>query len=324
MAATFDLAGIGEAPLDGIDLDAEIEDRLRALQRYWDSGRPPRAYASDPPSARVGGERYYDDNAWVGLALVELERLRPGSGWLDRADELYRFALGGWAAERTPNPGGVFWVEQGRGIGARNHDRNVVSTAPNAALGLHLAELKASLSSGDDGVGAQQMYDWVLGTLDASRETDSPGTGLFWDKLRGDGTIDRALWSYNQGNMIGLNVLLARSTDGPAAPYIERAERIARKSLRHFSGAHDRQPAAFNAIFARNLLLLHDATADERLRAEMIDALRRYGDWAWEDRRDSRDRFHLDPGGVTLLNQSGIVQVLAMLAWDPVMYGRIA
>jgi hypothetical protein len=324
MAATFDLAGIGDGPLDGIDLDAEIDDRLRVLERYWDPGHPPPAYASDPPGARTGGDRYYDDNAWVGLALVELERLRPGSGWLERAQMLYRFALGGWATERTPNPGGVFWVEQGRGVGERNHDRNVVSTAPNAALGLHVAELNRSSPAADDGLGPEEMYDWVLATLDASRETDSPGTGPFWDKLRGDGTIDRALWSYNQGSMVGLNVLLARSTDDPIAPYIERAEAIARKSLRHFSGAYDRQPAAFNAIFARNLLLLHDATSDEGLRTGMIDALRRYADWVWEEHRDRRDRFHLEPRGVTLLNQSGIVQLLALLAWDPVTYGRIA
>jgi hypothetical protein len=324
LAATIDLAGIGEGPLDGIDLDAELDDRLRALERYCDPFRPPPAYASDPPGAMVGGDRYYDDNAWVGLALVELERLRPGSGWLGRADELYRFALGGWAARRMPSPGGVFWVEQGRGIGRRNHDRNVVSTAPNAALGLHVAELKGASTSGDGDLGAQEMYDWVLATLDASRGTESPGTGLFWDKLRADGTLDRAVWSYNQGSMAGLNVLLARSTDDPGAPYLARAEAIARRSLRHFASAYDRQPAAFNAIFARNLLLLHDVTGDEPLRAEMIEALRRYVDWAWEERRDRRDRFHLDPGGVTLLNQSGIVQVLALLAWDPVSYGRIA
>jgi hypothetical protein len=316
--ATLDLAGIGDGLIDGLDLQSEVADRLRTLELYWDPDREPPGYASDVRGSRLGGDRYYDDNAWVGLALVQHERLHPGSGRLDRAEALFRFAQGGWARDRQPSPGGVFWVEQGRGVGAKNHDRNTVSTAPNAALGLHLAELGRRLAAG--GVAPRDMHDWVLGTLDAS----GAGTGLFWDKLRGDGTIDRALWSYNQGSMIGVGVLLARSGDARGTDHLARAEALAREALRHYSGAYEREPAAFNAIFFRNLLLLHHASSDEPLRAEIAGAIRGYADWAWDDRRDRRDRFHLAPGGVTLLGQSAMVQVLALLAWDPAGYGRIA
>jgi predicted alpha-1,6-mannanase (GH76 family) len=168
------------------------------------------------------------------------------------------------------------------------------------------------------------MYEWVLATLDASSGGDEPGTGLFWDKVRGDGTIDRALWSYNQGSMVGLNVLLARSDAGRRAEYLRRAATIARRSLEHYAGAYDRQPAAFNAIFFRNLLLLHAAIDDDDLRREIVRAIKDYVDRAWEEWRDRRDRFHLPDGGVTLLNQSAMVQLLALLAWDPEEYARIA
>jgi hypothetical protein len=325
LVATLDLAGIGDELVDGFDADAEIADRLRTLDRYWDPAHPS-AYASDPPAAWIGGDRYYDDNAWVGLALIELERLRPGSGWLERAQELYRFAVTGWAADRTPSPGGVFWLEQDRGTGGRNHDRNTVSTAPNAQLGLHIGELTGAPPDLGSHIGPREMYDWVVATLDSSRESAAPGTGPFWDKLRGDGTIDRAEWSYNQGSMLGLNVLLARAAGGAGAAddYLARAETIARKALGRLSTERERDPAAFNAIFGRNLLVLHHATSDERLHIDVIDALRSYADWAWEERRDRGDRFHLRPGGVTLLNQSAIVQLLALLAWHPAAYGRIA
>jgi hypothetical protein len=329
LVATLDLAGVGDGVPDGFDPDAEIGDRLEALRPYWDPGRDPPAYASDPPGTPFGGDRYHDDNAWVGLALIQLERLRPGSGWLGRAADLYRFALAGWASDRTPSPGGVFWVEQGRGVGARNHDRNTVSTAPNAELGLHIAELTRAPPAPDGRVGPREMYDWVLATLDASRGSNSPGTGPFWDKLRGDGTIDRAPWSYNQGNMVGLNLLLARAAaragaGAAATDHLRRAEAIARKTLPQFSADRELDRPAFKAILARNLLLLHHATEDDSLRAELLDALTRYADWAWAERRDRRDRFHLPPGGVTLLNQSAIVQMLSLLAWDPAGYGRIA
>ena len=83
-----------EATLNAdIDVDAAVAARLKALERYWDPSGGSAAYSSDVRGARLGGDRYYDDNAWVGLALVQLERMRPGSGYLDRADELFRFAV---------------------------------------------------------------------------------------------------------------------------------------------------------------------------------------------------------------------------------------
>ncbi|MGO9905671.1 MAG: glycoside hydrolase family 76 protein [Solirubrobacteraceae bacterium] len=323
LVATLDLAGIGGDLNADIDVDAAVAAGLKALERYWDPSADPPAYSSDVRGARLGGDLYYDDNAWVGLALVQLERMRPGSGYRDRAEELFCFAASGWDRRVVPNPGGVFWVEQGRGAGATNHDRNTVSNGPNAELGLHLAELRDGPLTAP--IGPERMYEWVLATLDASRESDLPGTGLFWDKLRGDGTLDKTLWSYNQGSMIGANVLLARRGGKSRAEYLARAEAIARKALAHFGrDGYERHPAAFDAIYFRNLLLLHAATGDAALRAEILETLRRYADGAWYERRDRRDLFHLAAGGVTLLNQSAMVQLLALLAWDPRAYGRLA
>ena len=325
LVATLDLAGIGDDLTGDIDADAAVAASLQALERYWDPSGDPPAYSSDVRGARLGGDRYYDDNAWVGLALVQLERMRPGSGYLYRAEELFHFAASGWDRRVAPSPGGVFWVEQGLGAGATNHDRNTVSNAPNAELGLHLAELRDRRLTAPGSIGAEGMYEWVLATLDASRESDLPGTGLFWDKLRGDGTLDKTLWSYNQGSMIGANVLLARRGGGSQPEYLGRAEAIARKALAHFGrDGYERQPAAFNAIYFRNLLLLHAATGDAALRAEILETLRRYTDHAWYETRDRRHLFHFSDGGVTLLNQSAMVQLLALLAWDPRAYGRLA
>jgi hypothetical protein len=324
MVATLDLAGA--EGVEGFDAEAEIADRLGALERYYDPGGELPAYSSDVAGARLGGDRYYDDNGWVGLALVQLERLRPGVAPLGRAEDVFRFAAGGWDRRPdVPSPGGVFWVEQGRGTGTKNHDRNTVSGAPNAELGLHLAELRGAPLEAPGSVGAEDMYNWVVATLDAGREHgEERGTGLFWDKLRGDNTIDKALWSYNQGSMVATNVLLARRGGEAAAGYLARAEAIARKALRHYTGGElERQPPSFNAIFFRNLLLLHAATEDEGLRVEIVTAMRGYADWAWTERRDRRDRFHISNQD-GLLDQSAMVQVLALLAWDPKGYRRLA
>jgi hypothetical protein len=326
LVGTLDLSGVPAALVPGFDADAAIAQRLAALERYWDPAGGAPAYSSDVLGTRFGGDRYYDDNAWVGLALIQLQRMRPGAAGLERAAELFRFAVAGWDCRPdVPSPGGVFWVEQGRGMGTRNHDRNTVSNAPNAELGLHLAELTGTTLEAHGSTGAEDMYGWVNATLGAGAPAGDPPTGLFWDKLRGDHTVDRALWSYNQGSMIGANVLLQRrQLVGAHAPYLARAEAIARTALRHYQGSLERQPPAFNAIFFRNLLLLHAATGDTELRTEIHTAMRDYADHVWAQRRDRHDGFHFPNGGVTLLGQSAMVQVLALLAWDPEQYRQLA
>jgi hypothetical protein len=315
LAGAVDVLGVRRELLGGFDAEAAVAWHLQALERYWDEAAG--AYASDVIGSRFGGDRYYDDNAWVGLALVELARLAPGRGHIERAGQLFAFALGGWDTRLdAPSPGGVFWVEQGTGTGAHNHDRNTVSNAPNAELGLHLAELGAGPA--DAGRWARHMYAWVNVTLDAGRDTGEPATGLFWDKVRGDGSIDPRTWSYNQGTMIGANALLARAAaDGDdGARYRARAEAIARKALRYYAGAFHRQPPAFNAIFFRNLLLLSSVTADGGLREEIRGAMSGYADASWTSSRAWRP--------ATLLDQSAMVQVYALLAWDPADYGALA
>jgi hypothetical protein len=346
-AHTHTHAGPHADPATGRGLDATVGRLLAELERYWDPGVRPPGYASDPPGRwRRHPDLYHDDNAWVGLALVQLERMRSaglvGAGLPvpGRATQLYELALAGWDDGHEagrPHPGGIFWARQSHGLGRRNHDRNTVSTAPNAALGLHLAELGAGLAQGP--VGPVQMHAWITAALDQSRAGDEPGTGLFEDKIRGDGSVDATLWSYNQGSMIGLGVLLSRAPatrgDNPAsrAPatrgddpvYLARAEAIARRTLRHYGEAElDRQPPAFNAILFRNLLQLRAASADGALGAEIDAALRGAAGRLWRT-RDGRDLVVRAPRRpTTLLDQSAAVSLLALCAWDPGRHALLA
>ena len=297
LVADLDVAGIPGSPPDA--LSRVITRRLAALERYWDDRGP--AYASDPPGGvwgRTGGDIYYDDNAWVGLALVQLERRRPDLGRLDRAVQLAAFARTGWDdAATTPSPGGVFWVQQGRGIGTRNHDRNAISTAPNAQLILHLEALGGLRPGGHPS--ARRLHDWVAGALTGPR-------GLIRDKIRGDGTTDHATWTYNQGSMIGLRAQLAHP---------DAACELATRALGHYSHtAYAGEPGEFVAIFMRNLLVLYARSDDPALRARITAALRERADaaWAGASRR------------MSLLEHSSVVSLQALVAWDPADYGLIS
>lgn len=314
--AALDLAGIPgqRCPPGAPALDPVIGTHLAALERYLDPAQRPIAYRSDPVGVRRGGDRYHDDNAWIGLGLVQLERLRPGAAGLDRARELFAFACSGWD-ERTdvPCPGGVFWVEQGVGIGRRNHDRNTVSCAPNAQLGLHLALLGAAGKA--EVADAERMIAWVHGALATAEGT------LFRDKIRGDGSIDVALWSYNQGSMAGAELLRHRlGRDGALA----RAQTVTRAVLDWAPERLASQPPAFNAILLRNLLAVAAASDDAALTEGVRRQLLAYAAWLQAQPRDRHGLTRARGRRATVLDQSGLVSVLALLAWDPADYGRLA
>lgn len=309
--ATLDVAGIPAEARSGFDIERAIAADLRGLGHYWDSDDPLPAYRSDVHRTPWSGDRYYDDNAWVGLGLVQLERQCPGAGPRGRASELFAFAEAGWDKRPdTPHPGGVFWVEQGRGAGRCNHDRNTVSNAPNAQLGLQLDALS---SDGSRAAAGGRMLDWVARVLSAP-------DGLYFDKLRGDGTLDRAQWSYNQGSMIGAGVLRDRGRGGE---HLAAAETLAGRALDRFAGRYFEQAPAFNAIFFRNLLVLHAATRQAELQARITAELRGYAAAALSRTRADGLLPRAD-GRVSVLDQSALVSVLALSAWAPEDYSRLA
>jgi hypothetical protein len=307
LVADLDVAGISGSAPD--PLAPVITRRLAALERHWDDRGP--AYASDPPGGRLlgrlGGDIYHDDNAWVGLALIQLQHQRPDVGRIDRAVQLAAFARAGWDHDTArPSAGGIFWVQQGRGIGARNHDRNTVSTAPNGQLILHLEALGALALDGQPS--AQRIEAWIAGALTGP-------SGLIGDKIRGDGTIDGATWSYNQGSVIGLRAQLAQRGGVGGHAHGAAAQDLATRALNHDDrAAYAGEPGAFVAIFVRNLLVLHARTDDAALRARITAKLRERAEAGWA--RAGRHK--------TQLEHSSVVSLQALAAWDPSDYGLIA
>ena len=128
IAAVWPLSQVLAAALDLERLDpaatgsAPTADLAHTVELY----RRGDGYAPYP----AAGERYFDDNAWLGLDFVQAHRQDHGdatdSVWLHRAKRTFDFVASG----QDPD-GGVRWVEGGG-------SRNTCSTAPAIELALRL------------------------------------------------------------------------------------------------------------------------------------------------------------------------------------------
>jgi Glycosyl hydrolase family 76 len=265
---------------------------LRSLNNYWDPNSSPPGYDSIVrPPLGGGGAKFYDDNVWVALDLLQAYRLNHDAALLRRAERVFTFIKHGWDSRPgSALPGGIFWTQR-RG----NHDRTLAANAGGAQVALELYMLtgkKPYLSQ------AQSILDWVNASL---RSPD----GLFWDHVDLQGDVTHAKWSYNQGLMIGAYALMYQATGDPVALY--SAVQIADAALS--KAKISAQPAQFEAIFFKNLLLLDTIQPNPVYRR----AIERYA---------ARMQVHVDShtglvrsrGAKTLLGQAGVTEVNAYLA----------
>ncbi len=162
-------------------------------------------------------KRYFDDNAWLGLAFLRLGVVLSDAGWRDRARQLARFVTSG----EDPD-GGVRWVEDGT-------SRNTCSTASAAWLVLEAGGRAGRTVAG-------RWLDWLDATL---RRPD----GLYADRIDG-GVVHQEVWTYNQGAALAATRLLGRPTTTLRAAILGQWT------------AEDlwREPPAFAAIAYRALL----------------------------------------------------------------------
>jgi hypothetical protein len=299
------------AALNGADhkVVAGIPARQQGLTAYYYSdetglegqAQPP-AYASEvEPPLGQGAATYYDDNAWVALDEMYAYGVTGDAKDLHIAENIFRFVTTGWdTATSGPCPGGVFWED------VAGSARNTVSNGPNAEVGLLLYQVTGQASYLH---WATRMYDWARSCLENS-------DGMYNDHINPDGTINTALWSYNQGTMIGAGVLLYRITGDRA--YLRQAEQTASASVSYY-GTGNRlysQPDVFNAIMFRNLFYLAQITGTQVYRQMAAS----YAQTAWtQDRQPDGLISDPDPtGGEAPVNQTApMAEIYALLAGAP-------
>ena len=210
---------------------------------------------------------YYDDMAWLALALERAGRLAGvhRDGALKTLSEQF---LNAWVPE---DGGGIPWRKQDQFFNA----------PANGPAGIFLARYE------DRQRRAQQMADWIDETL------IDPETHLVFDGIKA-GSMVRAQYTYCQGVVLGLETELAARTQDPEhAPRVHRLVAAVREQMTTdgvIAGAGGGDGGLFNAILARYLALVvtdlpGDTADDDAARATARDVVLTSAQSAWDYRQ---------------------------------------
>lgn len=214
---------------------------------------------------------YYDDMAWLALALERAGRLtgvaRPAA--LEKLADQF---VSSWVPE---DGGGIPWRKQDQFFNA----------PANGPAAIFLAR------HGDRLRRAQQMADWIDETL------IDPDTHLVFDGIKG-GSLVRAQYTYCQGVVLGLETELAARTDDPR--HAARVHRLVAAVAEHMApdgiikGAGGGDGGLFNGILARYLALVAttlpgDSEADVTARETASTLVLASARAAWDNRQTAEN-----------------------------------
>jgi hypothetical protein len=310
LAATVSMANVPHLPLS---LAPELHARLIGLRSYLDannSSAPAETYTSTLPAfdgtaappTGPGGAKYYDDNDWVGIELARVYKQTHNAGALGYAEGIMAFEMAGYSTDPTlACPGGIPFSNT-----SENTDRNTVTTAPAAELGVQLYKITGNVQYLSF---AETAYNWVRTCL---LQPDN----LYADHIRQHGVIDTTFYSYNQGTMIGAGALLYQATGNSG--YLFQARQTAKAAREYFTperlGAEN---PFFPSVYFRGIMYLDSITHDPP-GPKIAQA---YVDYAWQNLRLSDNLFVAgSPASAQLLDQAAIVQIYALLSSPPSTY----
>lgn len=261
---------------------------LPAVKSYWNSAGPVPGFDVLPTPKPV--DRYYDDNAWMVMALLETSRVLKQPELKELALKSLDYSLSGWAEERG---GGIYWRESDKA------SRNTCSCSPTAAACFMAfrATGKASYKQW-----AIKILDWTLKNL------QDPSDGLMWDALGNDGKIEKTKWSYNTA--LTARALLDAEEFGYRAKVSGRALFVKAWNRWFSPSGAMKDPGRFTHLLVDvgldyDLITLDDKKALIRYLVSMKDETGRYGD-RWDQVVKGAKRHEL-------IDQASVLRTLARL-----------
>jgi hypothetical protein len=221
-----------------------VDPILKIILDYYDPAPPAPGYASYIMKLK-GGDRFYDDNQWIGITSMDAFARLKNKKYQAVGNQIYKYMMTGYDTVLT---GGIYWQEN------KKISKNTCSNGPGIILALQIykaTKKKAYLDT------ALLLYNWVNAHL------KSP-SGLYYDNIDiKNKKIGRAQFSYNTGTMLQSNVYLYECTRDKK--YLKEAISIADSSLTYFYGDNKfRDNYWFNAVLLRGYQHLLQYDTDKK------------------------------------------------------------
>ncbi len=205
-----------DALLDGVERTGG--QRYAGLVRAFYNGRDQRGWIVD----------YFDDEAWMTLALMRAFDLTGEQIYLDQAKTVYENVMLGWDATCCGNyKGGIWWDR-------KHSSKATASNATNVIAGVRLAKRTQDTQYLDF---AKQTYAfWWTNMVNQQ-------TYAIYDHLNPDGTRAPGGLTYNHGVMIGAALELHAATS--EAHYLDEAHNFG-----HYMSTHATKTSTVGLLLA--------------------------------------------------------------------------
>lgn len=265
---------------------------LKIMYKYYDAA-PPRPGFSDYIMKLKPGERYYDDNEWVGIAALDAYARTGQKTDLELGQAMYDFVMTGYNQDLG---GGVYWKE------GSMSSKNTCSNGPAVLVALQLYQVTKDKALLDT---ALKIFNWTNDKLQTPAK-------LYYDNISTkDGSLNKTIFSYNTGTMLEANVYLYGITRD--RKYLEAANEMADSSLSFFYGnGKFRDGYWFNAVLLRAYQHLLKYNKDTKY----ILGFKRCLDYALNHERNSKGLFTGEKDEVrNLVEHGGMLEILARFAW---------
>lgn len=192
-------------------------------------------YGSSTDGKNGGGDRFFDDNAIIGIELVEAYELLKDPKYLERCAQIVKFYKAG--VDNTMGRA-LWWCESNI-----NQPGNDSSNKPACANGfatwflMRYYEVCPEAEKAEVLALAKDLYQWLYDNL------RDPGDNLYWNSKGADGSINTTKWTYNSGAMIAGGVRLYEVTGDTR--YLNEAKATAKSSYDYYVRSRNGIPLCY-------------------------------------------------------------------------------
>lgn len=272
-----------------------LQPMLTIIHDYYDPAPPMPGYASYIMKFK-GGDRFYDDNQWLGITSMDAFIRTKNKTYSNIGKQIYQYMMTGYD---TVLEGGLYWQEN------KKVSKNTCSNGPGIILALQLYKSTKDKAYLDT---ALLLYNWVNKTLKAP-------SGLYYDNIDiKNKKIGKALFSYNTGTMLQSNVYLYEVTGDKK--YLKEATAIADSSLTFFYGNNKfRDSYWFNAVLLRGYQHLLQYNHN----IKYVIGFKKCLNYALQYEKNEQELFGKDKP-LNLVAHGGMLEILARFAFLETKY----